>query len=148
MSSRSPTLFATSFSYVLQDNDGGSWVRGPHEDGHTPELRPERFGGDRNYARTCPDGVDVLFDNAGNDVIDAPLPQLRHGGRIVCSGQTGDYNFAASERSGLKNSRYFITNRLHRRASQGETHSTASELKRRCAPLYNLMMSFPRFSPA
>ena len=63
-------------------------------------------------AKACPDGVDVLFDNAGNAVIDATLPQMRQGGRIVCSGQTADYNLAASERTGLKNTRFFITNRL------------------------------------
>ena len=41
--------------------------------------------------RTCPDGVDVLFDNVGNTLVDPVLPLMRQNGRIVVSGQTADY---------------------------------------------------------
>jgi NADPH-dependent curcumin reductase CurA len=62
--------------------------------------------------RTCPEGVDVLFDNVGNALIEAVLPHMRQGGRIVVSGQTADYNVPIGERPGLKNTRVFITQRL------------------------------------
>lgn len=62
-------------------------------------------------SRTCPDGVDVLFDNVGNALIDAVLPLMRRGGRIVVSGQVADYN-AGPERPGIVNTEFFITSRL------------------------------------
>ena len=63
-------------------------------------------------ARTCPEGVDVLFDNVGNALIEATLPHMRQRGRIVNSGQTADYNVAMADRAGLYNTRAFITHRL------------------------------------
>jgi hypothetical protein len=63
-------------------------------------------------ARECPDGVDVFFDNVGNSLVDPILPLMRLHGRLVISGQTADYNLAAGERVGLKNTRSFITARL------------------------------------
>ena len=63
-------------------------------------------------ARECPDGVDVFFDNVGNSLVDRMLPLMRLHGRIVISGQTADYNLTADERTGLKNTRAFITHRL------------------------------------
>ncbi|MBN9531210.1 MAG: NADP-dependent oxidoreductase [Alphaproteobacteria bacterium] len=62
-------------------------------------------------ARACPDGVDVFFDNVGNALIDAMLPLMRRGGRIVVSGQVADYN-AGAERPGIVNTQFFITSRL------------------------------------
>lgn len=62
-------------------------------------------------ARACPDGVDVLFDNVGNALIDAVLPLMRRGGRIVASGQVADYN-AGAGRPGIVNTQFFITSRL------------------------------------
>jgi NADPH-dependent curcumin reductase CurA len=70
-----------------------------------PELRAA-------VARACPSGVDVLFDNVGNAFLDAMLPLMRPGGRIVVSGQVADYNTPAAERPGLRNTSYFITARL------------------------------------
>lgn len=62
-------------------------------------------------ARACPDGVDVLFDNVGNALVDAVLPLMRRGGRIVVSGQVADYN-AGLGRPGIVNTQFFITSRL------------------------------------
>ncbi len=59
-----------------------------------------------------PDGYDVLFDNVGNAMIDAALPLMRRGGRIVVSGQVADYNTPPELLSGLPNTRYFIASRL------------------------------------
>ncbi len=59
-----------------------------------------------------PEGVDVLFDNVGNAMIDLVLPLMRRGGRIVVSGQVADYNVAPQDRVGLRNTAPFITHRL------------------------------------
>lgn len=63
-------------------------------------------------ARLCPKGVDVLFDNVGNALIDAVLPLMRPHGRIVVSGQVADYNLAPEARPGLRNTNFFIASRL------------------------------------
>jgi hypothetical protein len=60
----------------------------------------------------APDGVDVLFDNVGNRFVDALLPRMRMNGRIVVSGQVGDYNLASKDVHGIKNTRVFITHRV------------------------------------
>jgi NADPH-dependent curcumin reductase CurA len=62
--------------------------------------------------RACPEGVDVLFDNVGNTLVDPVLPLMRQNGRIVVCGQTADYNVPIEQRHGLKNTTYFITARL------------------------------------
>jgi NADPH-dependent curcumin reductase CurA len=59
-----------------------------------------------------PEGIDVLFDNVGNASIDALIPLMRPGGRIVVSGQVADYNSAAGEVPGIRNTRHFISHRL------------------------------------
>jgi hypothetical protein len=62
--------------------------------------------------RASPEGYDVLFDNVGNAMIDAALPLMRPGGRIVVSGQVADYNTPLDQLAGLKNTRCFIAARL------------------------------------
>jgi NADPH-dependent curcumin reductase len=59
-----------------------------------------------------PEGYDVLFDNVGNAMVDAVIPLLRPGGRIVISGQLADYNTASGNVPGITNTRYFIASRL------------------------------------
>jgi hypothetical protein len=63
-------------------------------------------------ASACPEGVDVLFDNVGNAMIDSVLPLMKRGGRIVVCGQMADYNRPAHEAVGLKHTRAFIGQRL------------------------------------
>jgi len=62
--------------------------------------------------RHCPKGIDVLFDNVGNALIDAVLPLMRPHGRIVVSGQVADYNREPGTRPGLTNTNLFIASRL------------------------------------
>jgi NADPH-dependent curcumin reductase CurA len=62
--------------------------------------------------QACPNGVDVLFDNVGNAMIDRVLPFMNKGGRIVISGQVGDYNTPHDQRVGVTKTAYFIANRL------------------------------------
>ncbi|MGE3251876.1 MAG: NADP-dependent oxidoreductase [Hyphomonadaceae bacterium] len=58
----------------------------------------------------APEGVDVLFDNVGNAMIDRVIPLMKRGGRIVVSGQVADYN--NPDPPGLKRTSFFITSRL------------------------------------
>lgn len=58
----------------------------------------------------APDGVDILFDNVGNEMIDRIIPAMNLNGVIVVSGQVAAYN--QSDPPGLKNTRAFITHRL------------------------------------
>ena len=50
---------------------------------------------------TCPDGIDVFFDNVGGETLDAVLRQINVGARIVMCGAISEYNRAESP--GLKN---------------------------------------------
>jgi hypothetical protein len=61
-------------------------------------------------AAACPSGVDVLFDNVGNALINQVMPLMRPRGRIVVSGQVADYNSKAPP--GLDHTDLFITRRL------------------------------------
>lgn len=45
-------------------------------------------------ARTCPDGVDVFFDNVGGDTLDAAVDAMNRMGRIVLCGQIAGYDGA------------------------------------------------------
>jgi NADPH-dependent curcumin reductase len=67
---------------------------------------------DAQIAAAMPEGIDVLFDNVGNAMIDRLLPFMRPGGRIVVSGQVADYNVAPKDRVGIQNTDRFITHRL------------------------------------
>jgi NADPH-dependent curcumin reductase CurA len=46
--------------------------------------------------RTCPDGVDVYFDNVGGPILQAALGKMRRGGRIVCCGSVSGYDTGAA----------------------------------------------------
>jgi NADPH-dependent curcumin reductase len=74
------------------------------------DYRAENF--EAQIAAAMPEGIDVLFDNVGNAMIDRLLPFMRPGGRIVVSGQVADYNIAPADRVGIRNTDRFITHRL------------------------------------
>jgi NADPH-dependent curcumin reductase CurA len=63
-------------------------------------------------AALFPKGIDILFDNVGNAMIDAMLPLMAMRGRIVISGQVADYNTPPDKVPGLCNTREFIARRL------------------------------------
>ncbi len=41
---------------------------------------------------TCPDRIDVYFDNVGGDILDAALTRLHRGARVVICGAVSQYN--------------------------------------------------------
>jgi len=59
-----------------------------------------------------PDGIDILFDNVGNAMIDRMLPQMKMRGRIAISGQVADYNTPPDQVPGIRQTREFIARRL------------------------------------
>ena len=42
-------------------------------------------------SKSCPDGVDVYFDNVGGETLDAALGNMNTGGRVAISGQISEY---------------------------------------------------------
>lgn len=42
--------------------------------------------------RTCPDGIDVFFDNVGGEILDTALTRLRLHARVVICGAISQYN--------------------------------------------------------
>ncbi len=64
-------------------------------------------------AGAMPKGVDLLFDNVGNAMIDRVLPLMRFGGRICVSGQVADYSVAPGRRDGIRNTTPFITHQIN-----------------------------------
>jgi NADPH-dependent curcumin reductase len=58
----------------------------------------------RELARLCPDGVDLLFDNVGGPTLDAVLARMAIGCRIVVCGAMSQYNLPeGSSAYGCKN---------------------------------------------
>ena len=41
---------------------------------------------------TCPDGIDIYFDNVGGETLDAALARINQGARVVLCGGTSQYN--------------------------------------------------------
>lgn len=58
----------------------------------------------------CADGVDVFFDNVGEEILDAALARLARGARVVICGAVSGYN-RYSERPGIRNYHMLIMQR-------------------------------------
>lgn len=67
---------------------------------------------DAAISEAMPKGVDLLFDNVGNEMINRVLPKMRLNGRICVSGQVADYNLSPEETPGIVNTKPFITHRI------------------------------------
>lgn len=60
-----------------------------------------------------PTGVDILFDNVGNAMVNRVLPLMALHGRICISGQVADYNLSPDQTPGIVNTKPFITHRVN-----------------------------------
>ena len=54
------------------------------------DYKNEKVG--KALSETCPDGIDVYFDNVGGEILDAVLKRLRLRARIVLCGGISQYN--------------------------------------------------------
>jgi NADPH-dependent curcumin reductase CurA len=68
---------------------------------------------DAAIAEQFPKGVDVLFDNVGNAMVNRVLPLMAMHGRICISGQVADYNLTPEQTPGIVNTKPFITHRVN-----------------------------------
>lgn len=68
---------------------------------------------DAALAAEMSDGVDILFDNVGNAMINRVLPLMNLNGRICVSGQVADYNLTPEETPGIVNTMPFISHRVN-----------------------------------
>lgn len=64
----------------------------------------------RAIRATCPDGVDVFFDNVGGDILEAAIWNLSLHGRVVMCGAISQYNDTAPS-PGPRNLQLLISNR-------------------------------------
>jgi len=60
---------------------------------------------------TCPEGIDVYFDNVGGEILDAALEHMKDFGRIVACGMISGYT-AAERPPGPRNIFRIVTKRL------------------------------------
>ena len=51
----------------------------------------------RRLRETCPDGIDVFFDNVGGEILDAALVNLARHARVVICGAVSQYNATAAQ---------------------------------------------------
>ncbi|HRK68320.1 MAG TPA: zinc-binding dehydrogenase, partial [Hyphomonas sp.] len=64
-------------------------------------------------AAEFPKGVDILFDNVGNEMVNRVLPLMALNGRICISGQVADYNLPPEQIPGITHTKPFITHRVN-----------------------------------
>jgi NADPH-dependent curcumin reductase CurA len=64
------------------------------------DYKSEKVG--KALAETCPDGIDVYFDNVGGDILDSVLKRLKLKARIVVCGGISQYN-ATGAPQGISN---------------------------------------------
>ena len=72
------------------------------------DYRAEKVA--KRLRETCPDGIDVFFDNVGGEVLDAALANLGRHGRVVLCGAIARYNDMVAE-PGPRNYLSLIVNR-------------------------------------
>jgi hypothetical protein len=84
------------------------WLR--EEAGFDAVVDYKAAGFEAALAEACADGVDIVFDNVGAAMIDRALPLMKPFGRVVVSGQVGEYNDPNAP--GMQGLRWFIAKRL------------------------------------
>jgi NADPH-dependent curcumin reductase CurA len=54
------------------------------------------------FGKTCPDGIDIYYDNVGGSITDAAIGRIADNARIVICGQISTYNQTDMEEVGLR----------------------------------------------
>ena len=72
-------------------------------DRHDPDLAGA-------IGRSCPEGVDVYFDNVGGELLDLALLAMNRGGRVAVAGQVSEYNLDRPR--GIRQLRELIERRI------------------------------------
>ncbi|HYD43859.1 MAG TPA: NADP-dependent oxidoreductase [Phenylobacterium sp.] len=67
----------------------------------------------RELARLAPEGLDVVFENVGGEILEAAIMNLAHGGRIIMCGAISVYEADPREQKGVR----FLLNLAMKRAS-------------------------------
>jgi NADPH:quinone reductase len=67
---------------------------------------------DLALGRAFPEGIDLVFENVGNRLVDLAMKHMRTHGRLVICGQTEDYNLPPERRHGIRNTRNVVGQRL------------------------------------
>jgi hypothetical protein len=67
-----------------------AWVRDTLGADEVIDYKNEKVG--KRLAETCPDGIDVYFDNVGGEILDSVLKRLKLKARIVVCGGISQYN--------------------------------------------------------
>jgi NADPH-dependent curcumin reductase CurA len=61
--------------------------------------------------KKCPNGIDVFYDNAGEEILDAAIANMNTFGNIILCGATATYN-QWKTRAGLTNLSSLISKRV------------------------------------
>ncbi|MEO9971976.1 MAG: NADP-dependent oxidoreductase [Hyphomonadaceae bacterium] len=97
---------------IAGTNEKCDWL--VHEAGFDAAINYKTIADlDAAISEHFPKGIDLLFDNVGNTMVDRCLPKMRLNGRVVVSGQVADYSLAPEDRHGIQNTDVFITRRIN-----------------------------------
>lgn len=75
---------------IAGSDDKCSWLTSDLGFDAAINYKTENVG--RGIRSSCPDGVDVFFDNVGGDTLEAAIANLARNGRIVMCGAISQYN--------------------------------------------------------
>ncbi|CAG8527047.1 4569_t:CDS:2 [Funneliformis caledonium] len=67
---------------------------------------------DQTLKETCPEGIDIYFDNFGGETLDIVLTHLNINARVIACGMISQYNNAKSTSYGIKNLGLIIPRRI------------------------------------
>jgi len=76
--------------------DKCAWIKDALGADEVIDYKNEKVG--KRLSETCPDGIDVYFDNVGGEILDAVLKRLRLHARIVLCGGISQYNATGAVR--------------------------------------------------
>uniref|UniRef100_A0A8C8JKK1 15-oxoprostaglandin 13-reductase n=1 Tax=Oncorhynchus tshawytscha TaxID=74940 RepID=A0A8C8JKK1_ONCTS len=63
---------------------------------------------------SCPNGVDVYFDNVGGPISDAVIAQMNNDGHVILCGQISQYNKDALQSKNITRERFMVLNYMEK----------------------------------